>query len=321
MVRSTDKTSCRRPAPVVLDTDIGTDIDDTWALVMLLNSPELDVRLITTSIGDTTYRAKIVARMLEIAGRTDIPIGIGPKAVTRLARRQEQWVADYDLSRYPGTVYDDGVEAMTSTVLDARDPITLVSIGPLTTVAAALDRRPEIANKARFVGMHGSIAQGHDNSDGPTAEFNVAHDRAASAKVFAAPWPMTITPLDTCSFVRLAGEDYQRILLSGNPLVQALAENNRLWAQRAGREDELAGRSSVLYDTVAVYLAMAEDLLEIREMGIRITDHGVTAVDDSAKKVRCAVAWKDYAAFQRLLVERIDDPARQVRGHHELSAV
>jgi hypothetical protein len=84
-----------RPAgriPVILDTDIGTDIDDTWALVMLLNSPELDLRLVVTETGDTTYRAKIVARMLEIAGRTDVPIGIGIP-FDDVFDPQAQWVA------------------------------------------------------------------------------------------------------------------------------------------------------------------------------------------------------------------------------------
>jgi len=63
-----------KKTPVILDTDIGGDIDDTWALAMMLKSPELDVKLVVTATGDTTYRAKIVARMLEIGGRTDVPV-------------------------------------------------------------------------------------------------------------------------------------------------------------------------------------------------------------------------------------------------------
>ena len=63
--------------PVILDTDIGFDIDDTWALGLLLKCPELDVKLITTSSDNTPIKAKLVAKFLEIVGRTDIPIGIG----------------------------------------------------------------------------------------------------------------------------------------------------------------------------------------------------------------------------------------------------
>ena len=60
--------------PVILDTDIGGDIDDTWALAMMLKSPELDVKLVVTDTGNTTYRVKVAAKMLEIAGRTDFDV-------------------------------------------------------------------------------------------------------------------------------------------------------------------------------------------------------------------------------------------------------
>ncbi|HGJ64936.1 TPA: nucleoside hydrolase, partial [bacterium] len=86
--------------PVILDTDIGGDIDDTWALAMMLKSPELDIKLIVTDTGNTTYRAKVVAKMLEIAKRTDIPIGIGLH-LSDDEGGQADWVKDYDLDSYP----------------------------------------------------------------------------------------------------------------------------------------------------------------------------------------------------------------------------
>ena len=63
--------------PVIFDTDIGDDIDDTWALGFLLRSPELDVKLVVGDDGKSEYRAKLLAKFLETAGRTDIPVGIG----------------------------------------------------------------------------------------------------------------------------------------------------------------------------------------------------------------------------------------------------
>src|SRR4249920_1984381 len=90
-----------RRIPVIIDTDIGDDIDDTWALVLALRSPELDVRLVVTDFGNTEQRAKLVARVLELAGRTDIPIGIGIKENDDPGP-QADWVRDYDLARYPG---------------------------------------------------------------------------------------------------------------------------------------------------------------------------------------------------------------------------
>jgi inosine-uridine nucleoside N-ribohydrolase len=97
--------------PVILDTDIGFDVDDVWALAFLLRCPELDIKLITTDTGDTHYSAKIVAKLLQIAGRTDIPIGIGiPLDETQ--RTHEPWVTDFSLEDYAGEVLIDGVGAL-----------------------------------------------------------------------------------------------------------------------------------------------------------------------------------------------------------------
>src|SRR5262245_26985702 len=82
-----------RRIPVILDTDIGDDIDDTWALVLALKSPDLDLKLVVTDYGNTEQRARLVARVLELAGRTDIPIGIGSKENDEPGP-QAEWVKD-----------------------------------------------------------------------------------------------------------------------------------------------------------------------------------------------------------------------------------
>src|SRR6478736_2203453 len=93
------------PIPVIFDADIGDDIDDTWALGFLLRSPELDLKLVVGDNGKPEYRAKLFARFLEVAGRTDVPVGIGVAAVTKKNERQGEWIKDYDLAKYPGTVH------------------------------------------------------------------------------------------------------------------------------------------------------------------------------------------------------------------------
>ena len=82
--------------PVIFDTDIGSDIDDTWALLMLLNSPELDLRLVVSDYKNCTYRAKILTKMLEVCGRTEIPVGVGLHPGDD-RDNQTDWVADYNL--------------------------------------------------------------------------------------------------------------------------------------------------------------------------------------------------------------------------------
>ena len=291
--------------PVILDTDIGGDIDDTWALAMLLKSPELDLKLVVTDTGDTVCRARIVAKMLEAAGRTDVPVGVGIREGSGTLR-QAPWVEGYELADYPGTVIEDGVGALIDTIMASPEPITLIAIGPVPNIGAALAREPRIADNARFVGMHGSVRLGYDGSPEISAEYNVMADADACRAAFAAPWSVTITPLDTCGLVRLTGENYARVRDSEDPVIRALLENYRVWVSDVGWTAVDANtRSSTLFDTVAVYLAFAEDLLEVESLGLTVTDDGYTRMDDSAKPIRCATAWRDLPAFEALLAERL----------------
>jgi inosine-uridine nucleoside N-ribohydrolase len=295
---------------VILDTDICDDIDDTWALAMLLQSPEFDIKLITTAVGDTTARTKVVAKILQIAGRTDIPIGAGVAiGDMKTGHRQDGWVKDFDLSKYPGKIYPDGVQAMIDTIMNSPEPITLIAIGPLPNVAAALEREPNIAKKARFVGMHGSVRRGYGERSKPQKEYNVVSFIKASQTVFTADWDMTITPLDTCAMVSLVGEDYKKVLDCNSPIAKAVIENYRVWAKSGNMNEAQAGsRSSTLFDTVAIYLAMKRDLVEMETLGIRVTDDGYTVIDNKAKKVNCAMNWKNLGAFESFLVERLTTP-------------
>lgn len=292
--------------PVIFDTDIGTDIDDTWALGLLLRSPELDPRLITTATGDTEYRACIVAKFLEITDRTEIPIGIGLSEYDEF-KPQAQWVMDYDLTNFPGKLHQDGVNAIIETILSSEELITVIAAGPLTNIAAALKQKPEIAEKARFIGMHGSIRSGYNGNSGNVAEYNVFRNVSACQTVFNAPWNITITPLDTCGVVKLKGEKYNQIKECKEILTKAIIENYEIWSSNGQFKKSLVipKETSALYDTVAIYLAISEELLNIEELGIRITDEGKMVIDETAKKIRCATSWKELSAFEDLLVSRL----------------
>ena len=138
-----------QPIPVIFDSDIGGDIDDTWALAYLLRSPELDLKLLVTDFGDTVYRAKVAARLLEVGGRADVAIGIGIRQ-SKDGGPQQEWVADYSLESYPGTIHEDGVQAMIDMIRAAPEPITLIAVGPdpnlkeapETHIVERLTRRP-----------------------------------------------------------------------------------------------------------------------------------------------------------------------------------
>jgi inosine-uridine nucleoside N-ribohydrolase len=291
-----------RKIPVILDTDIGDDIDDTWALVLLLKSPELDLKLVTTDHGNTLYRAKVVARLLEAAGRTDVPIGIGIRRGDSEGG-QAPWVKGYDLAKYPGKVHEDGVQALIDAIMGSKERVTLICIGPVPNIKAALEKEPRIAERARFVGMHGSVRRGYNGKAIPDAEYNVKANAEACRAALSAPWDITITPLDTCGLVRLEGEEYAAIRECRDPAVRALMENYRIWCGKNPERAEKA--SSVLFDTVAVYLAFSTDLCVMEKLGIRVDDRGFTLEDSGAKKMLCAMDWKSLPDYERFLVRRL----------------
>jgi len=290
--------------PVILDTDIGGDIDDTWALAMLLKSPELDLKLVVTDTGDTAYRAKIAAKMLEIAGRSGVAVGVGIP-YSGMGKPQEPWVEGYHLAAYPGTVHEDGVGALIEAIMRSPEPVTLICIGPVPNIGAALEREPRIARNARFVGMHGSVRRGYQGSAETHAEYNVKQHSDACQKAFTTPWEMTITPLDTCGLVVLDGERYRRVRQCDDPLIRALMQNYDAWAAACKLGDQPEHRSSVLFDTVAVYLAFTDSLLVMEELPIRVTDDGFTRIDPAGKVMRMATEWKDRAGYEDFLVNRL----------------
>ncbi|MCX5685846.1 MAG: nucleoside hydrolase [Planctomycetota bacterium] len=298
-----------RPIPVILDTDIGDDIDDAWALALLLKSPELDLKLVVGDNYNAVYRARLIAKMLQTAGRTDVAVGVGLKPEDK-GGRQAQWVEGYDLKSYHGKVHQDGVQAIIDTIMNSPEPVTLIAIGPVQNLAAALEREPRIAQKARFVGMHGSVRKGYGGKPTIEAEYNVKVDAKACRKVFEAAWDMTITPLDTCGLVQLKGNKYAAVRDCKDPLTAALVETYRLWA----KGDKPPTASSTLFDTVAVYLAITQDLAKMEKLGIRVDDKGMTLLDPAAKVINVATEWKDLPGYEDFLVKRLTGPTVPARG-------
>lgn len=305
-----------RPAriPVILDTDIGDDIDDTWALTMILKSPELDLRLVVTDYGDTVYRARIVAKLLQVAGRTDVPVGVGIRQ-KETEGAQAAWVKGYTLAQYPGRVHQDGVQALIDTVMASKETITLIAVGPPPNLKAALEREPRIASRLRLTGMYGSIHTGYAPGSKPEPEWNVKAAAEAARAVLGARWQdAVITPLDTCGRVQLKGERYARLVAAKDedPLVGALLENYRLWCPNqewcAKDPENVAAKSSTLFDTVAVYLALSRDLVKVERLGVKVGDDGRTTPDAKAPVFGWATAWKSLDAYEQFLVDRLLGP-------------
>ena len=300
--------SSKSPLPVILATDIGDDIDDTWALGFLLKCPELSLKLVATEYGKSPYRARLLGKFLQTTGHANIPIAVGPDVEPHGTGPLAEWVRDYDLGSYPGRVHSDGVGAMIEVIMGSPQPVTLICIGPMPNVAAALEREPRIVQRARFVGMDGSVRLGYGGAKTPCAEWNVKANPAAAKRGLSADWDITITPLDTCGLVTLDGARYQRILDSRDSVAATIVENYRLWSKARKTEAEAQRHSSILFDPVAVYLAFSRRFCRMERPGIRVTNDGFTVIDHQAKRMNVATEWTDLDGFRDLLVNRLCGP-------------
>jgi inosine-uridine nucleoside N-ribohydrolase len=293
--------------PVILDTDIGTDIDDSWALAFLLKSPEVDLKYILTATGDTAYRAKVAAKMLLAAGRTDIPIGIG-RPVGDYSQTLESWARHFDIQEYPGKVYPGGTEQLVHQVmsLHGQEPVILC-IGPMTNLGDALRLCPDIARSCHLVTMSGSFNKHEDGRKGQIAEWNVCHDISAAQAVYSASWKsIRIAPLDSCGVLRLDGECLQQVRAADSLLTKTLIQSVDCWAQNV-KNREWPECSSILFDTVAAYLCFGSDYLKMETLCFYVDDEGFMNLSDDGALVECALDWKDMAGFRQMLSERLTE--------------
>ena len=302
----------RARIPLFLQTDIGGDIDDFWALTMILKQPWLDLRMILTDTGNTIYRAAICAKLLQMAGRDEVVVGAGlaewPLGRHRMSHLD--WVSDYPLSSYPNYT-QNGVDRFVEMVRAEPGPVTLVAIGPVPSLAAALRKAPDIARKIDFVGMFGSVYKGYHGKPGPDAEYNVYMDVEASKTVFGAEWrSAAITPLDTCGLVTLEGALYRRVAESADPFAAEIVKVYEIWRRLYGgapvpADLPPAEASTVLYDTVAVHMASSHEFLKMETIPLVVDDKGFTRPNPTGYPFQVATEWTDLPAYEKFLVDTL----------------
>ena len=262
--------------PIILDTDIGGDIDDAFAVALVLDSPQLDLRAVTTVSGDTAARARLVAKMLSAAGRTEVPVAAGA-AGAKINTTYTQWADGFSS---PALVSQSAVELMKSVLDKGHRQVMIVAVGPLTNLAALLKQYPaEKKNIRQIVLMGGSIRRGYYPNSGPTAEYNIAEDAAASQVVFSSGVPILMAPLDVTARLQLEKPELDRLFALHTALTDALEAQYKLWGQPV----------PTLHDPMAVSLLIAPELCTRQPLVINITDKGMT-VPVQGKSANAVVA-------------------------------
>ena len=210
------------------DTDIGTDIDDAYALALILRSPELELLGVTTVSGDAVARARLAAKLLAIEGgaAARVPVYAGTSTATQYMK-QAEWAAGFTS---PALHTDGGVAFMRQQIEARPGALTIIAVGELTNVAALLTSSPGIAGKIKRIAlMGGAVRRGGQPGSTPQPEWNIKSNAAAARTVFTSGVPLIVAPLDATADLKLTPEHRVRIFTRGTPLTDALAALDYVW--------------------------------------------------------------------------------------------
>jgi inosine-uridine nucleoside N-ribohydrolase len=289
--------SAAKPAPekVIIDTDIGDDIDDAFAVALALRSPELQILGISTTFGDTETRAKLVDRMLGEAGRTDIPVAVGVHTDAKTALGQRPYAEG---GHYARASHPQSVDFILDQIRRNPGEITLVCIGPLVNVGAMIDRDPGTFRKLkRVVMMGGSIDRGYgDPYEPPTPaepEWNIKNDPRSAQKLFASGVPISEMPLDS---TQLKLEEVGRAFLfrQGTPLTDALAILYHQWGYE----------TPTLYDPMTIAFIDDAKLCPVEPLHIDVDATGLTRRGSGPPNAQVCLH-SDPQAFIRFYLRRL----------------
>jgi len=339
------------PQLVLLDTDIGDDIDDAFALGLVLQSPELKLVGITTAYGDTDLRARLVERYLGSLCRFNVNVipgvhtphenvftqaayaggfasqGCGGASFQisskadedRLKKRRKQEAARLQAEqaeRMAGLGHllkqkreHDAAGFLLDQIREHPGQITLIAIGPLNNIEAAIKQDPvTFRSLKRVVMMGGSIYRGYDDAKGqkpPDAEWNISRDPAGLRALLASGVPVFMMPLDSTQ-IHLETKDREAIFAHGSPLTDQLTLLYHQW--KAGTEGHW--EAPTLFDPVAVTYAVRPDLCPATPMRLEVDDKGFTRPVEGAPNAQVCLK-SDEKGFLDLLVGRLTSPAGQ----------
>jgi inosine-uridine nucleoside N-ribohydrolase len=268
--------------PILLDTDIGTDVDDAFALALALASAEVDLRGVTTSGSDANTRALMVCRLLTAVGRRDIPVAAGrPPQPVREIRGQFQYAHHPAVifNRTAKPVKESAVEFLYSRLKAEPETLTLLATGPLTNIARLLTDHPDCKPWIKRVILRGGSTR---------------TDSKAAQAVFAAGLPLVVALDDATAGLKLEEPLRQRLFKTGTALTYQLQALYQLWDQP----------TPILRDPVAVALCFDERHCKMEDLALEVDDHGDMHIGKGKPNARVATSIRGEE-FLKWYVDRV----------------
>jgi inosine-uridine nucleoside N-ribohydrolase len=288
----------RAATPIIIDTDVGDDIDDAFALALAASDPRLDLLGVTTAWGDTGLRRRLALRLLAAAGRTGIPVAQGRATPDSVRFTQAAWAAGGP-DTPPGV---SALEFIRNEVRKRPGQITLVALAPLSNIQDLIDYDPEtLRGLKRIVMMGGSIYAGYGRDAAghptpPSAEYNVASLPKALARLLALGVPIVLFSLDSTQ-LKLNAASRAQIFGQGSPIASALAQLYDAWrALNAWRQTD-----PTLFDAVPVAWLLDPTLCPTTPLRLAVDDQGFTRVVPGAPNIEACLSLREEATLALIL--------------------
>ncbi|MDI6806845.1 MAG: nucleoside hydrolase [Candidatus Aenigmarchaeota archaeon] len=285
---------------VILSTDIGSDVDDALALWYCIKHPQIKLEAVVTVYGKVNLRAKIAQRMLDLAG---YDAKVAPGFSYTRTKGKEIWhtgVEGYGIlskeeiekSEKDATDIAVGVGILYKEILENPKEIDLISIGPLTNIAAHVHTKV-IENIKHLYLMGGAIKYPHELNENnlyehhplPEPEHNIRCDPDAARDVFDSSLPITLVPLDITRKVLLDEADINLMRARNTELSNAVVSMLDYWLDYRSQQERKKITSTALNDPLAVGVMLNPDIVKMKKAKIKVDTEGRTLVESKEGNV------------------------------------
>jgi inosine-uridine nucleoside N-ribohydrolase len=287
---------------IIIDTDIGDDIDDAFAVALALSSPQLEILGFSASFGDTPTRARMLDRMLGELGHSDIPVAMGtPVDVNRNAFTQRRYAESGPFAR--GN-HPNSVDFVLDQARKYPHQVTLVAIGPLPNVGAMIDKDPAAFRLLKKVVIMGGSIRTMTDPYGvaapiaPHPEWNIKNDIAGAKKLFESGVALQVLPLDSTANLKMHEVARTALFAHGSMMTNILAGLYYEWSQAT------RSPTPTLYDPMTLASMLEPSLCPLTPLHLTVDDAGNTKETGGPPNAQVCLH-SDADAFLQFYVRRV----------------